>query len=90
MRLIPFHQISKEKIRRVTNPRIGFQGGDKKHTVNVYSGKTVQTMKSEVVILGDSHLKGSVMRTGNYLSAKFEVSGFNKPGAGFEKFWERQ
>jgi hypothetical protein len=28
---------SKEKIRRVTSPRIGFQGGDKKHTVNVYS-----------------------------------------------------
>jgi len=43
----------------------------------VYSGKTVQTMKSEVVILGDIHLKGSVPKTGNYLSAKFEVSGFN-------------
>jgi len=66
MTLIPFHQISKEKIRSITDPRIGFQGGDKKHTVNVYSGKTVQTAKSEVVILGDSHLKGSVPRIGNY------------------------
>jgi len=28
MILIPFHQISKGKIKRVTNPRIGFQGGD--------------------------------------------------------------
>jgi hypothetical protein len=90
MRLIPFHQISKEKIRRVTNPSIGFQGEDKKHTVNVYSGKTVQKTKSEVIILGNSHLKGSVPRIHNYLSAQFEVSGFNKPGAGFEKFWERQ
>jgi hypothetical protein len=50
----------------------------------------VQTTKSEVDILGDSHLKGSVPRIGNYLSANFEVSGFNKPGTGFEKFWERQ
>ena len=50
----------------------------------------MQTMKREVVILGDSHLKGNVPRTGDYLSAKFEVSGFNKPGAGFLKFWERQ
>jgi hypothetical protein len=90
MRLIPFHQISREKIRRVTNPRIRFQGGDKKHTVNVYIGKTVQTMKSEVAILGDSHLKGSVPRIGNYLSAKYEVSGFKKSGAGFENFGERQ
>jgi hypothetical protein len=41
--------------------------------------------KSKVVILGDSHLKGSVPRIGNYLSSKFEVGGFIKPGAGFEK-----
>jgi hypothetical protein len=31
-------------------------------------------------------LKGSVPRIDNYLSSKFEVSGFIKPGAGFEKF----
>jgi hypothetical protein len=36
-------QISRQILQRVTNPRIGFQGGDKKHTVNVCSGKTVQT-----------------------------------------------
>jgi hypothetical protein len=90
MRLIPLHQISEKKIRIITNPRIGFQGGDKKHTVNVCSGKTVQMMKSEVIILSNSHLNGSVLRIGSYLSAKFEVIGFNKPGAGFEKFWERQ
>ena len=52
-------QIPREKIRRVANPRIGFKGGNKKHTVNVCSGRTVQTTKSKVVILGDSHLKGS-------------------------------
>jgi hypothetical protein len=55
------------------------------------SGKTVQTTTSKVVILGESHLKGSVPRIVNCLSAKFEVSGFIKPGAGFEKeMWERQ
>jgi hypothetical protein len=44
-----------------------------------------------VVILGNSHLKGSVPRIGNHLSAKFEVNGFIKPGAGFEKkMLERQ
>jgi hypothetical protein len=39
-----------------------------------------------VVILGKSHLKGSVLRSGNYLSAKFEVSGYIKPGAWLWKF----
>jgi hypothetical protein len=58
--------------------------------VNVCSGKTVPTTTSKVVILGKSHLKGSIPRIGNYLSAKFEVSGFFKPGAAFEEMWERQ
>jgi hypothetical protein len=46
-------------------------------------GKTVQTTKSKVVI-GNSHFEGSVPRIANYLSAKFEVDGFIKPGAGLE------
>jgi len=37
-----------------------------------------------VVILGDSHLKGTVPRIDNYLSSKFVVNGFIKPGADFE------
>jgi hypothetical protein len=53
--------------------------------MNGCSGKTVSTSKSKVVIPGDSHLKGSVPRVDNYLSSKSEVSGFIKPGAGFEK-----
>ena len=36
-------------------------------------------------IPGDSHLKGSFWRIGNYLSTKFEISGLIKPGAGFKK-----
>jgi hypothetical protein len=52
--------------------------------VNVCSGKTVQITKSKVVIIGTSHFKGSVLRIANYLSAKFEVGGFIKPGAGLE------
>jgi hypothetical protein len=66
-----------------TNNRL--QGGDKKRTVNVCCGKSVQTSTSKLVILGDSHLKGTVLRTYNYLSSKFEISGFIKAGAGFEK-----
>jgi len=53
--------------------------------MNGCSGKTVSTTKSKVVILGDSHLKGSVPRNDNYLSSKSEVSGSIKPGSGFEK-----
>jgi len=60
----------------VTNPRIFVHGGDKKCTMNGYSVKTVSTSKSKLVILGDSHLKGSVPRTDNYLISKFAVSGF--------------
>ena len=37
-----------------------------------------------MVILCDSHLKGSVPRIDNYLSSKFAVSGFIKPSADFE------
>ena len=37
-----------------------------------------------MVILGDSHLKGSVPRIGSYLSSKFVVGWFIKPGADFE------
>jgi len=77
-------QISREKIRRVTNPRILVQGGDKKRNTDGCSGKTVSTSKSKMVILGDRHLKGSVPRTDNYLSSKFVVSGFIKLGADFE------
>jgi hypothetical protein len=46
----------------------------------------VQTTKSKVVILGKSHLRGNVPRSGNYLSAKSEVSGYIKPGAWLRKF----
>jgi len=44
----------------------------------------VATSKSKVVILGDSHLKGSVPRIDNYLGSKFLVSRFMKSGADFE------
>ena len=83
-------QISRDKIRRIPNSRIVFQRGDKKPTVNGWSGKTVSTTKSKLVVLGDSHLKRSVPRTGNYLSLKFEVNGFIKSVAGYEKILERQ
>jgi hypothetical protein len=58
--------MSREKIRRVPNQSIVFQGGDKKHTANGCSGRNVSTTKSKLVILGDSHLKGSVPKIGNY------------------------
>jgi len=41
----------------------------------------MQTTTSKVVILAKSHLKGSVPRSGNYLSAKSEVRGYIKPSA---------
>ena len=48
----------------------------------------MSTTKSKVVVLGDSQLNCSAPRTGNYLSSKFEVSGFIKSGAGFKKIWK--
>ena len=51
-------------------------------------GKTVSATKSKVVVLGNSQLKRSVPRICNYLSSKFEVSGFIKSGAGFKKIWK--
>jgi hypothetical protein len=43
----------------------------------------MSTFKSIEVILGDSHLKGSVPRINNCLSSKFEVGVFIKLAAGF-------
>jgi hypothetical protein len=57
--------------------------------VNVCSGKTMQT--SKVIILGDSHMKGNVLRIGNYSSAKCEVGGFTKTWCWLgKKLWEIQ
>jgi hypothetical protein len=38
-----------------------------------------------VIILGDSYLKGCVVKLRSELSAKFKVSGMIRPGAGSEK-----
>ena len=78
-------QISREKVRRVTNPRMLVQRGDMKHTIKECNEKSVPVSNCKVAILGDSHLKGSAPRTDNYLSSNFEVSGFIKPGASLEK-----
>ena len=66
-------QISRDKIRKVPNSRTAFQRGDKKPNVNGWSGKTVSTTKSKLVVLGDSHLKRSVPRIGNYLSLNLRL-----------------
>jgi hypothetical protein len=57
-----------------------------RHEINMCTGKTVQITIRKVVILGNSHIKGSVPRIGNYLSAKFEYIGFIKPFTGIEKY----
>ena len=53
-------------------------------TIRKCNEKSVPVSKCKVAIIGDSHLKGSAPRIDN-LSSKFEVSGFIKPGASFEK-----
>ena len=71
-------QIWRQKVRRVTNPRMLIQRGDMKRTIKECNEKSVPVSKWKVAILGDSHLKGSAPRIDNYLSSKFEVSGFIK------------
>ena len=56
-----------------------------KRTIKKCNEKFVPVSKYKVAILGDRHLKGSAPRIDKYLSSKFEVSGFTKPGASFEK-----
>ena len=77
-------QISGENIRNEPRQRIITKEREKKQTEVSRKGKTTPTNVNRVVIIGDSHLNGSVERTGNYLSSRFEVSGLIKPGAGIE------
>ena len=77
-------QISGENIRNEPRQRIITKEREKKQTEVSRKGKTTPTNVNRVVIIGDSHLKGSVECTGNYLSSRFEVSGLIKPGAGIE------
>jgi hypothetical protein len=78
------HQISGEKSRNEPRQRTFTKEREKKQMENSRKGKTTLTTINRVVIIGDSHLKGSVERTGNYLSSGFEVSGLIKPGVGIE------
>jgi hypothetical protein len=52
-----------------------------KYTGSVYNNRTIKANNHNLMILGDSHLRRSVIRIGGYLGKKFEVSGKIKPGA---------
>jgi hypothetical protein len=54
----------------------------KKSTRSINSTGIVQ---HNVLILGDSHLRGSAVKLRSKLSAKFKVFGVVRPGAGAEK-----
>lgn len=51
------------------------------YTGSVYNNRTNKANNHNIMILGDSHLRGSAIRIGGYSGKKFEVSGMIKPGA---------
>jgi hypothetical protein len=56
-------------------------------TKNLHSTRIINSsskVQHNVIILGDSHLKGCVVKLRNELSATFKVSGMIRPGAGSE------
>ena len=55
---------------------------NKMNSVNVNCDILPNERKHKVTIIGDSHLRGSVLGIKDHLSNNFEVFGFIKPGAG--------
>jgi hypothetical protein len=57
----------------------------KKNSTSSGSTNSTGVVQHKVLILGDSHLKGSVFKLRSELSAKYKVIGVIRPGAGAEK-----
>jgi hypothetical protein len=79
--IINWHVLNKDKGRCLTSGKV-VKEVNKINSVNVNSNMSFKECKHKVVILGDSHLRGSVMSIKDHLSNNFEVTGFIKPGAG--------
>lgn len=79
--IINGHVLNKDKGRCLTLGKV-VKEVNKINSVNVHSNMSCKEHKHTVVILGDCHLRGSVMSIKDHLSNNFEVTGFIKPGAG--------
>jgi hypothetical protein len=53
--------------------------------MNSRSTNSINSMQHKVVILGDSNLRGSVIKLRSALSGESKVFGVIRPGAGVEK-----
>jgi hypothetical protein len=78
--------INWQKIPTIINGRLNYKenrnptSAKKKKTARV-SGSNLNTREHKVRVLGDSHLKETAARIDQFLSSKFEVSSWIKPGA---------
>ena len=71
------------KIPTIINGRL-IHGGDWKPATRKKEGKkstTGTSVNHKVKILGDGHLRGTASEINQYLSTKFEVCSWIKPGA---------
>jgi hypothetical protein len=57
----------------------------RKNSTSKGSTNSTSRVQHKVFILGNSHLRGSVVKLRNELSANFKISGVIRPGAGTEK-----
>jgi hypothetical protein len=58
---------------------------NKRVSTETVNTKFISAVQHKVLILGDSHLKGSTVKVRKMLSSEFEVTGAIKPGASAEK-----
>jgi methyl coenzyme M reductase subunit C-like uncharacterized protein (methanogenesis marker protein 7) len=73
--------LNKDKGRCLTLGKV-VKEVNKINSVNVNSNMSFKERKHKVVILGDSHLRVSVMSIKDHLNNNFEVTGFTKLGSG--------
>jgi lysophospholipase L1-like esterase len=76
---------SGRKISSIVNRNVNRsqnKGGPKDSVIQPSAGiQRLKSNKHTVKIIGDSHLRNSVMRINQYLNSKYEATGFIKPGA---------
>jgi hypothetical protein len=76
---------STSMIKNDTLLRIHKKNINMKNSTGARSNNSASKVQHKVFVLGDSHLRGSVVKIRSELSAKFEVTGVFKPGASAEK-----
>jgi hypothetical protein len=75
--------------RRIVNCEVRNRSKPEEKATSILGNKFLKS-SHKVLIIGDSHLKGSAVRTNQFLNTKFSVCSFIKPGATINQYLRRK